>query len=309
MTIAARMPARKQQYATRTVQPTTHAPAKITSTSTLTNPLPLPSYLLPRPHPSRAGITARSVGHARLIQYHTFGQSWKTLSGEPVTGVDIEGDPATVVDTSPPPYPLPGGHAYGPTTGDLRYHNGRGSLTERSGLIAWQQRYRSAWWSGLDVTGTYDGGTQRAAVAVQKASGLPVTGMVDADTWRAVWAVQRPAKAVPEPVAEPTLTHKRKSSVSKRRWHHWRRMSAAGIEYGMDPDAPMWWPGRPFGSHERGWHVREAQLLLGIKPTGVYNRDTVARVKGYQRMRPGLMPTGILDLPTARQLDPGPYDH
>lgn len=208
-----------------------------------------------------------------------------------------------------PPYPLPSGHAYGPGwLGNLSHHDGRSSLVDRSGLLVWQRRYRSAWWSGLELTGQYDGGTQRAAVAVQKASALPVTGLVNRDTWEAVWTVQRPAKPAPAPTPTAEPTPAQKASVTKRRWHHWRRMSAHGVDYGAERDTPAWWPGRPFGAHERGWHVREAQQLLGVKPTGVYNADTVRRVRGYQRMHAGLNPTGIMDLPTARHLDPGPYE-
>lgn len=208
--------------------------------------------------------------------------------------------------TTAPKHPLPQGHAYGPEQGVLMWHSGRDNLLDRAGLCAWQRRYRSAWYSRLDVTGVYDGATQRAAVAVQRAAGLPVTGLIDRDTWEAVWTVQRPSRTPPEPAPEPVVpTAKRQTS---REWNRKRQFAQAGIEYGTDPEAPPWWPGRLFGLGESGWHVRQVQDLLGLKATGIYNQDTARRVRGYQKMHAGLTVSGIVDLVTAQHLDPGPYD-
>lgn len=153
------------------------------------------------------------------------------------------------------------------------------------------------WSSRLELTGIFDGQTQRAAVKVQEAASLPVTGWIDRDTWEAVWTAQRPA---PVPV---DLTPTKPKSISKEQWDYWRKTSKHNITYGKDPTDPPWYPGRPFGRHESGWHVREVQNLLGLKLTGIYNEDTARRVRGWQKMH-GLPASGVMDSTTARRLDP-----
>lgn len=206
----------------------------------------------------------------------------------------------TMTETVHAPFPLPMGHMFGVSlSGDLRFHDPRYNIREAAYLRDWQTRYRSMWWSGLDVTGRYDGPTQRAAVAVQKAASLPVTGWVDWATWDAVWTSQRPVR----PPEDPTPAKPKR--ISKEQWDYWRKTSAYDITYGKDENDPPWYPGRPFGRHERGWHVRELQNLLSLKPTGCFNEDTERRVRGWQRMH-GLPASGVVDSPTARHIDPQP---
>lgn len=201
-------------------------------------------------------------------------------------------------DPTPPNFPLPQGHLYGVSlSGDLRFHPGRNNLVDSTHLRTWQSRYRSYWWSGLELTGRFDGPTQRAAVKVQQAAQLPVTGWIDRDTWMAVWTAQRPA---PKPV---DTTPTRPKGISKEQWDYWRKTSQYNIVYGSDPDDPPWYPGRPFARHESGWHVRQMQELLGVKPTGIFNEDTTRRLRGWQRMH-GLPASGVMDSTTARHLDP-----
>lgn len=204
----------------------------------------------------------------------------------------------TMTEIETAKFPLPLGHMFGMSlSGDLRFHDCRYSIVESSQLRQWQFRYRSMWASKLEPTGRYDGPTQRAAVTVQEALGLPVTGWIDQGTWEAVWRHRRPQRA-PEP--DPPAKPKR---LTKQQWEHWRLQSQFDIRYGKDDGDPPWYPGRPFGRHESGWHVRQVQEILGLKPTGRFNEETQRRVRGWQKMR-GLPASGVIDSPTARLLDP-----
>jgi hypothetical protein len=53
--------------------------------------------------------------------------------------------------------------------------------------------------------------------------------------------------------------------------------------------------------------VRQLQVLLDVKPTGVYNQDTEARVRGVQRVNE-LPVSGVVGLETAQLIDPGPWE-
>jgi hypothetical protein len=210
------------------------------------------------------------------------------------------------------PFPLQSGHLFGPATGDLRHHNGAQSLTDTRDLARWQRAYQQRINSTMQVTGRFDGPTQKAAVQVQEWAGLPVTGTIDQATWEAVWTVVRPPREkppTPPPMEElPSFrTIERKVRVpNKATALYWKRYSRAGVEYGATPDAPYWYPGRPFGANEMGWHIRMCQQLLGLKQTGWFNRQLTVRVRGLQKIH-DLPVSGIVDVKTACVIDPPPW--
>ncbi len=185
------------------------------------------------------------------------------------------------------------------------WHDGRADLAEHQALAAWQDMYRqriNRRWQGK-ATGVYDAATQKAVVDLQTRAGLPRTGLVDPATWDAVWTCEVAARQKPPPVEKVPGRVKR---ATRKSWHYWRKFSTFQIEYGTDPNLPPWWPGRTFGPHEKGWHVREIQTLLGVKETGTYNQATQARVRGVQRVH-DLPVSGVVDGRTALLIDPGPW--
>lgn len=207
------------------------------------------------------------------------------------------------------PFPLTAGHIFGPHVGDIRYHTGRESLRDTRDLARWQRAYSERLdRRGITVNGVFDGDTQRAVINVQRLAGLPLSGCIDAATWDAVWTVQRPPKvnAVAPPL-EPNPATVKRTVRGDRKSTYWRRHSKAGVEYGADPDAPPWYPGRPFGPNESGWHVQRVQELIGLNPTGRFTQEVARRVRGVQRMN-DLPVSGIVDAATARTIDPGPWD-
>lgn len=201
-------------------------------------------------------------------------------------------------------WPLPAGHRFGPKSGNITWHDGRGSLAEHQALKRWQETYRSRFWHNFPVTGVYDAPTQAAVVAIQRLTGLPPDGLLGPDVWEAVRTAERPPR--PKPPAPAPLKPGPPAGSGRKRALYWRRMSRYGVKYGQDPEAPPWWPGRPFGANERGFHVRELQELLGLKPTGFYNANTVRRVRGLQQLH-DLPVSGICDLTLARLVDPPPW--
>jgi peptidoglycan hydrolase-like protein with peptidoglycan-binding domain len=167
----------------------------------------------------------------------------------------------------------------------------------------WQRTYSKRVKRGLVATGVFDAPTQAAVSHVQKLVGLPVDGLLTRDTWEAVWTAERPPRPEPPKVPEPV----RRSHYTKKNWKYWNRFSRRDITYATGPDEPPWFPGRPFGPHESGWHVRILQDLLQVRSTGVMNLETVAAVRGARKLA-GLPVADVVDLRLAQYLDPGPYD-
>lgn len=197
---------------------------------------------------------------------------------------------------------------FGPRNGPLHWVDGRDSVTASSWLQVWQREYRARFNRRLtpdQFQPVYNAVVQGAVLDVQRRTGLPATGLLDASTWAATWTWEAPKKVPPQVPKEPTGGRHLKPQ-SRKSWHYWRRFSNYQVQYGTDPDAPPWWPGRPFGRHEKGWHVREVQSLLGVKETGTFNADTQRRVAGLQRIRQHPV-SGIVDLQTALLIDPGPW--
>lgn len=210
--------------------------------------------------------------------------------------------PSRSDDVAPYPWPLQPGHLFGPTDYDLRYHNGSQSLTDLQALARWQRAYYQRLNRyHIRVNGRFDGETQKAAVAVQELVGLPVTGLIDPATWEAVWSARKPP-APPPPVYPP-----RKRACPQALGIYWRRYSATNNNYGCTPGAPPWYPGKPFSRYEAGEHVRIVQEKLGLKPTGIFNKRTSQAVGGIQGAN-GLPWSRIVDVATARLIDPPPWD-
>lgn len=196
------------------------------------------------------------------------------------------------------------------------WHDGREFVNESRWLAAWQRTYRERVnRRGADPTGVYDGDTQRAVRDVQTKCGLPVDGLLGPEVWAATWVYKPPPREKPPavPAVEPmprwkvaALKNLKKGRVSSKGWHYWRKFSNYRVQYGTDPDAPPWWPGRVFGRNEQGWHVREIQNLLGIKETGFFNADTDRRIRGLQCLHK-VPESGVVDVRTALLIDPGPW--
>lgn len=204
------------------------------------------------------------------------------------------------------PFPLPAGHVYGPPNGAIHWHSGRDNPFDGQWIRVWMDQYRQRINRGVrpdQIRPVFDGIVQAAVIDVQRLTGQPVTGTLGPDTWAAVWTYSPPQRP---PVQQPPKAKKGGRGVSRTGQEYWRSMSTFHVKYGEDPAAPPWWPGRPFGPHERGEHVRQLQVLLGVKPTGVYNRDTERRVRGVQRIG-GLPVSGVVDKSTALTVDYGPW--
>lgn len=61
------------------------------------------------------------------------------------------------------------------------------------------------------------------------------------------------------------------------------------------------WFTRKFGIGDQGEDVRAVQLLLRAEPTGVFDDQTAARVRGYRRLC-GLGASSIVDADLAKRL-------
>lgn len=199
-----------------------------------------------------------------------------------------------------PPFPLPVGHVFGPP-GDLRYHDGR-VIRDSLGLRRWQAALHGYWCRPNCLTsGLYDGRTQRAVYEVQEVLGRPRTGLLGAEEWPVPWETPRPRKPLPEPPPKPTPWESRQAARDRKK--KWLRHSNHRVQFGTDPDAPPWYPGRPFGPHEIGDHVRRVQEILGLTPSGRYTLQMTQRIRGWQRAM-GLPVSGVVDIRTACLLDP-----
>lgn len=200
-------------------------------------------------------------------------------------------------------WPLPVGHRFGPQGLDLRYHDGRTSIVESRALHAWQNTYRHRVKRQDFRDGYWCAITQKAALHVQELASLPRTGLIDWETYAAVWTVQKPQVKPPD---EPRPIDRRSQRLrAKRQKDYWRRVSNR-VAFITDGSQPPWWPGRPFGPGECGWHVEVLQDLAQARKTGAYNRETASRVRALRRVH-GLPVSDVVDLALAVALDPGPW--
>lgn len=207
-----------------------------------------------------------------------------------------------------PAFPLPAGHVFGPTCGDLSVHDGR-QVFDSQHLRQWQNAYCGRWRRPQATpTGLFDGPTQRGVAEVQTVLGLPVTGRLGADEWAAVWEREPPTKPEPPPKPEPTPTERYYAKLRRQKiLDRWKRYSKYKVVYGATEGAPDWYPGRPFGPHETGPHVTRLRELLGFSSKGKYTLDMARRVRGLQRAH-GLPESGLCDGRLAALLDPPQQD-
>lgn len=205
-----------------------------------------------------------------------------------------------------PRFQLAVGHRYGPGGYDLRNHDGRGSLQDSRAISMWQATFRQRI-TRLDLdSGVFDAQTQQAALHVQRLAGLPATGVIDEDTWRAVWTVEKPKLEPPAPKPAPRPVTKAQVKGQKAKVKdYWRRVSNR-VEFVSDGSQPPWWPGRPFGPGEHGWHVSMLQRLLQARETGRFTQELGRRVRAARRLH-GLPVSDVVSLDLAVALDPGPW--
>lgn len=206
-----------------------------------------------------------------------------------------------------PQWQLAVGHRFGPSGYDLRNHDGRNSLPDSRALATWQHAYRQRI-KRVDLRiGVFDGATQAAALEVQRLAGLPATGIIDQDTWHAAWTAERPKVEPPErkPATEAATKAQLKKGATKAK-DYWRRVSNR-VEFVTDGTQPPWWPGRPFGPGEFGWHVEQLQRLLQARITGRYTKELGARIRALRRLH-GLPVSDLVDMRLAVILDPGPWE-
>lgn len=206
-----------------------------------------------------------------------------------------------------PSFPLPAGHTFGPTCGDLSVHDGR-QWQDSQHLRQWQNAYCGRWRRPQATpTGLYDGPTQRGVAEVQQILGVPVTGRLGPDEWAAVWEREPPGKPESPPKPEPTTNERYYAKLRRQRERErWAKYSKYKIVYN-NPGAPPWYPGRPFGPNETGPHVERLRELLGFRPKGRYTKEMARRVSGLQRAH-GLPESGLCDVRLAAILDPPDTD-
>jgi peptidoglycan hydrolase-like protein with peptidoglycan-binding domain len=195
-------------------------------------------------------------------------------------------------------FPLPSGHVFGLNPNSVQYHDGSDLGADTFYLTHWQSHYQRKWDREGVITGRFDGPTQRAALAVQKAGGLPLTGVVDAETWDAVFQPSRPGPAAVVELAE--FVSQRGSEGAGRKAAARETKRTKTLPNGRT--APTWYPGSRFGAGSTGEHVKRIRIILGMAVTDVFDDDLVARVRGVQ-LDAKLRRTGIVDERTALAID------
>lgn len=204
-----------------------------------------------------------------------------------------------------PGFPLPAGHRYGAMGAyDSQVHDGSGTVQEQYFLKLWQREY-AKYDRDMIPSGAYDGPTQRACIASQRACGLPITGDLDNLTWDAVFGGRLAPQRATEPASygRPTDLGKLASIVDtpdqkKARARERAQTSAVNkIMYRNrhKGEAPDWY------SLDEAFRTAKVRAILGMVP-GKYTQELTARIKGVQRVG-GLPVTGDLDKPTAWLLD------
>ena len=113
------------------------------------------------------------------------------LSGKLWTTKAVIQKPASAVPslpkgTTPPRFPLPAGHAFGPKTGPAWQHSGYYGASDRAGLRVWQAQMRKRGWT-ISVDGLYGSQTASVTKAFQREKGLTVDGLIGVNTWNKAW--------------------------------------------------------------------------------------------------------------------------
>lgn len=187
---------------------------------------------------------------------------------------------------------------YGPSRYHVTHHDGRAKL-DGLALRKWQARFCSHWhrpW--MHPSGLYDGLTQRAVLEVQERAGLPRTGLLGTREWAALWTH---TPEPPKPRKPPEIKKLSRQELRKRR-RYWEKFSQWQIEPGSDPNAPNWYPGRPFGPHTKADYVKPVQEVCGFNSTGRFQVTMARRVAGLQRAH-GLPESGVVDARTATLIE------
>lgn len=111
------------------------------------------------------------------------------------TGTTPTPTPPTPTPTPPPttkapPFPLPSGYYYGPTTGPAQsvsgYYPPYGGPNGASGLKQWQTQMHSRGWT-ITADGFYGNQTATVTRQFQQEKGLSVDGLIGPQTWSTAW--------------------------------------------------------------------------------------------------------------------------
>jgi peptidoglycan hydrolase-like protein with peptidoglycan-binding domain len=202
-----------------------------------------------------------------------------------------------MINNPAPPFPLPLGHTYGPNLfGSLMIHDGS-DWRDAANIRLWGSTYkgrirRPMFQPGERFTGHY----QRAVAEIQRLVGLPATGLLGASEWPLPWTLEVPPARYVRPGGEHAERQRQQHKANVR--DYWRRYSKFDIHPGSDPEAPPWFPGRPFGQFEYGEHVKPVQQFFGIPPNGRFTPRLAQKVRGFQRVN-DLPVSGIVDARTA----------
>ena len=92
--------------------------------------------------------------------------------------------------TTPPRFPLPSGHVFGPKTGPYWQHSGYYSATDRAGLRVWQAQMRNVRKWTIDVDGLYGDQTGDVTEAFQREKGLKPDRLIGKATWDKAWTAK-----------------------------------------------------------------------------------------------------------------------
>lgn len=164
-------------------------------------------------------------------------------------------------------------------------------------LMTWGRQYKGRIRRPNFVpSNRFSGHYQRAVAEVQKLARLPVTGLLGAEEWPLPWTLESPKGTWVRPGGEHAERQRQQHKANVK--DYWRRYSKFDIHPGSDPNAPPWFPGRPFGVYERGEHVKPVQQFFGINPNGRFTPQLAQKVRGFQRVN-DLPVSGFVDARTA----------
>lgn len=198
---------------------------------------------------------------------------------------------------SHPPFPLPLGHKFGPVNwGSIMFHDGK-DFRDGQSLRTWGAAYRGRIRRPrFEPSERFTGHYQRAVAELQKMAGLPVSGLLGAEEWPLPWTLEPPPARYVRPGGEHAERQRQQHKANVK--DYWRRYSKFDIHPGSDPNAPSWFPGRPFGIYEYGEHVKPVQEFFGRKANGRFDPRLAQKVRGFQRVN-DLPVSGIVDARTA----------
>jgi hypothetical protein len=95
---------------------------------------------------------------------------------------------APVSRVTAPPFPLPKGHYFGPTSSDDRCHSGF-RPADRPGVLTLQNQLKRRGWK-ISADGQYGPQTEQVVTAFQREKGLDHDGRCGQRTWPALWTAK-----------------------------------------------------------------------------------------------------------------------